>query len=455
MKKVISVLWITAIFRIDSRFTKLTKEPFMRGPPEALDGSLLLTPYLKEERVQDARKDAEVHLDVFQDITSYSGYFTVNETTSSNLFFWFFPSANNYAEDPVLLWLQGGPGGSSLFGLFTENGPFLVNNNGTVSLREYSWHKNHSILYIDQPVGTGFSFTSGPFLTDQEQIADHLYSGLIQFFTLFPELQKNGFFISGESYAGKYIPSLGSKIHHNNQNASLKINLQGLLIGNGLTDPVNQYKYGDFLYQLGFIDLNTLNSFHVMEENIKNLIIRGMHRYAHFYSLYIWSIYSSKTGLNNEYNYLKDYDDDPTEWENFLKRDNVQKAIHARSQNYSAINYDVYQALNADMTKSVANYVIELLDHYRVLVYNGQMDIIVSYASTVNYLQNLNFTAADQYKTVPRKIWRVGDRVAGYVKTAGNLTEVMVRNAGHMVPTDQPEAVYNLIFNFVRSKPIA
>jgi len=181
------------------------------------------------------------------------------------LFFWFFPSASNYSTDPVLLWLQGGPGVSSLYGLFAENGPFDVVN-GTVRLREYSWHKNYSVLYIDQPVGTGYSFTHGRYVSNQTQVGEHLYSALTQFFTVFSELQKNAFFISGESYGGKYVPAISYTIHQRNPTALVKINLQGLIIGNGLSDPIHQFNYGDLLYQIGLIDINTLHLFEDQEK---------------------------------------------------------------------------------------------------------------------------------------------------------------------------------------------
>lgn len=103
--------------------------------------------------------------------------------------------------------------------------------------------------------------------------------------------------------------------------------------------------------------------------------------------------------------------------------------------------------------QSVAPWISTLLSHYRVLTYNGQLDIIVAYPLTENYLQNLQFSGADQYKRAERFQWRVGTDLAGYVKQAGNLTEVLVRNAGHMVPTDQPKWAWDLMSRFTRNKP--
>lgn len=104
-----------------------------------------------------------------------------------------------------MMWLmsrnnfQGGPGASSLYGLFVENGPFIVNETGGVNIRQYRWTKQQSVIYIDNPAGTGFSFTDPEGIpTEQTQIGNELYEALQQFFKLFPEFQKNQFFLTGK-----------------------------------------------------------------------------------------------------------------------------------------------------------------------------------------------------------------------------------------------------------------
>ncbi|XP_019871173.2 venom serine carboxypeptidase-like [Aethina tumida] len=90
-----------------------------------------------------------------------------------------------------------------MFSIFTQHGPFQFTREGDMFLREYSSNKNHTVLYIDNPVGTGFSFTDeGGYTQNQTKVADSLYSCLQQFFKLFPELQDNDFFVTGESFGG-------------------------------------------------------------------------------------------------------------------------------------------------------------------------------------------------------------------------------------------------------------
>lgn len=219
------------------------------------DGALLLTPMIRSGRIDEARAACKVE-PMKAAIESYSGYLTVDEVHNSNLFFWFFPAMSGAATAPVLLWLQGGPGASSLYAVFNEHGPFLVNKCQGLKLRNHTWVSTYSVLYVDNPVGTGFSFTGDDagYSTGQTAVGLNMYEALIQFFTLFPEYQQNDFYVTGESYAGKYVPAVSYAIHLNNPDASFKINLKGLAIGNGLVDPINQLVHSEYLYQYGFID---------------------------------------------------------------------------------------------------------------------------------------------------------------------------------------------------------
>lgn len=145
-----------------------------------VDSKLILTPYVKSGEVWKARRLARVNPDPFLNVTSFSGYLTVNESLNSNLWFWFFPAESvgefyqaesvyeeegdegsrtyenllgrNLKDTPLILWLQGGPGSSSLFGLFTENGPFFVNEDQVTIRSEYRkmWQRGGQQVEVDQ-----------------------------------------------------------------------------------------------------------------------------------------------------------------------------------------------------------------------------------------------------------------------------------------------------------------
>ncbi|KAJ4443403.1 hypothetical protein ANN_05071 [Periplaneta americana] len=441
---------------ISSRLLAEEGEVEVTFTEEEVGSPLILTPYVQSGKVEEAQNLSAVRGGPFSDdIPSYSGYFTVNENFNSNMFFWFFPAENDYENAPIVLWLQGGPGASSLSGLFYEIGPYHISENGSSLLKNpYSWHKNHSLIFFENPVGTGFSFSNFEgYAQNEDQVAAQLYSAITQFFTMFPQLQSLPFFIAGESYAGKYVPALAYTIHKQNPTAQLKINLQGIAVGNGLSDPPSQYKYSDLLYQIGLVDTSTYIMMQAQEKVISKLLQEDKSFDA--WSMNLLTAQDSNTFVSN-YNFLKEpesLDDMFYNLNEFMQQIEVRKAIHVGNTNFSIINNIVYDVLAPnDWATSVRPWLEELIDNYRVLYYSGQLDIIVAYVLSVNMYNKLEFSKATEYREAKRLLWNVNGRLAGFMKTGGNFTEVLVRNAGHMVPQDQPEWAFDLINRFTRNK---
>ncbi|XP_050074545.1 venom serine carboxypeptidase [Anopheles maculipalpis] len=435
------------------------------APNEDVGEPLFLTPFIANQSLAAGRDAARVkHSAIPADIDSYAGYLTVDEVTNSNLFFWYF-AAKLDRQAPVVLWLQGGPGASSLYGLFTENGPFSVQNNMHLKPRKYSWHLNHHLIYIDNPVGTGFSFTDKEegYSTNETHVGANLHNALQQFFTLFPDLQQLPFFVTGESYAGKYVPAVAHTIHRNNADAKVKLNLKGLAIGNGLCDPFHQLVYGDYLYQLGLIDGNTRDQFHQYEAKGRDCISKKDFQCAfNVFDELIngdqypsGSLFKNASGFTTYFNYLETVPDPADEYMGkFLQLPETRRAIHVGNNSFHDLEGEnkVEDHLKLDVMQSVMPYLNELLHSYRVVIYNGQLDIIVAYPLTMNYVTKLNFPGMDEYKKAPRHIWRVDGEIAGYAKEAGNLVEVLVRNAGHMVPKDRPKWALDMVMRLTHGK---
>lgn len=148
----LTVLWVEARL-FTNPYPKV--ETFVQDDGDLGPGEpLFLTPLIKANKIQEAQSEAFVNdSEILQFAESYAGYLTVNVTYNSNLFFWYFKAKLNPESAPLVLWLQGGPGASSLFGLFTENGPFSVSKKLKLVKRQYSWHLNHHLIYMDNPVG--------------------------------------------------------------------------------------------------------------------------------------------------------------------------------------------------------------------------------------------------------------------------------------------------------------
>uniref|UniRef100_A0A674P6Z5 Carboxypeptidase vitellogenic like n=1 Tax=Takifugu rubripes TaxID=31033 RepID=A0A674P6Z5_TAKRU len=415
------------------------------GPPNAGDpGSpLFLTPYLEKGAIDEARKLSLVGELPGANVKSYAGYLTVNQKYNSNLFFWFFPALKASEKAPVLLWLQGGPGGSSMFGLFVEHGPYVVYKNMTVGFRDFAWTSSYSILYVDNPVGTGFSFTDDDrgFARNQDDV----------------DLSR----IS--SYAGKYVPAISYYIHKNNPTAKVKINLVGMAIGDGLCDPETMLGgYGDFMYQTGMID--ELQRQYVIKQTDLGVTLIQQQKWVEAFQVFDALLngdldpnpfFQNATGCTNYYNYMECQEpEDQGYYSPFVNLPQVRHAIHVGNLTYHD-GSDVEKHLLEDVMKSVKPWLGVLMDNYRVLMYSGQLDVIVAAPLTERFLLTVNWTGAADYKTAPRFHWRVqpsDTEVAGYVRQVKEFYQIIIRGGGHILPYDQPARSFDMIDRFLSTR---
>jgi len=128
-----------------------------------------------------------------------------------DMFYWLFRSRRDPNTDPLVFWLTGGPGCSSEVAVFFENGAFKINPEDlSLSSWEYSWNAVSNIAFIDNPVGTGYSEATKISHLDktEEEIAANMYLFIQGFLVENPEYVGRDFYITGESYAGHYIPAI-------------------------------------------------------------------------------------------------------------------------------------------------------------------------------------------------------------------------------------------------------
>lgn len=175
----------------------------------------------------------------------YAGYVNIDEAHGKNLFYYFVESEGDPSKDPVVLWLNGGPGCSSFDAFVYEHGPFnfeAVNTTGTLPkmhLNQFSWSKVSSVIYLDSPVGVGLSYSNNAsdYVIGDVQTASDSHAFLLKWFQLYPEFLSNPFYIAGESYAGVYVPTLAYEVMKGIDAATTPVlNFKGYLVGNGVTD---------------------------------------------------------------------------------------------------------------------------------------------------------------------------------------------------------------------------
>ena len=316
------------------------------------------------------------------------------------------------------------------------------------------------MIYIDAPVGTGFSFTDDEscYARNQEMVRDDLFEALQQLYTLFPEIGNNDFYVVGESYGGKYGPAIAHKIHENKAIAKMK--LKGMAIGDGWSDPETQAYYSDFLYQISLIDIEEAKFMRAEQDKYIELIRKGDFVAA----LKVFaplvdgenSWLKNVTGFKWFNNFLKTgppSSEEGHEWDfkSFFKSSQSRRAIHVGTRMLSDGKI-VGQHLEADIMNSVKPWVATIMENYRVLLFNGQMDIIVAAPLTENYIRSIKWSGAEKYLKAPKAIWKLDpndEEVAGYLKKVGNFHRAILRNGGHNFVHDQPRVALALIDQFI------
>jgi len=188
----------------------------------------------------------------------YSGYLPISGS-DKQLHYLTALSQNDYTKDPVIVWFNGGPGCSSLLGFLQEHGPYTIKDGETnFTKNDYSWNKQATVIYIESPAGVGYSLCPNKSqcqFDDFNSSADNLQALEYLFINKFPELQTNKLYISGESYAGIYVPRLVQQLDWlignctANKSCSWVPNLTGFIVGNGVTD----YRYDNGLALLEMV----------------------------------------------------------------------------------------------------------------------------------------------------------------------------------------------------------
>uniref|UniRef100_A0A914DIQ3 Carboxypeptidase n=1 Tax=Acrobeloides nanus TaxID=290746 RepID=A0A914DIQ3_9BILA len=365
----------------------------------------------------------------------YSGY--LNAAPTRKIHYWFVRHQFASSTSPVLLWLNGGPGCSSLGGLIEELGPFHVSDNGnTVYENPWAWNKVGHVIFLESPAGVGFSYaTDNNTDTDDDQTAKDNYNSLVDFFTnKFPELKNQNFYITGESYAGVYVPTLAVLIANDKTNfPNFKVN--ELLDQADDLDPYN-------LYSVCYLDAGSRSKRNFIRNRLfKNAIAKNLKSPKQAATLPLCA------------------QDGNTE--TYLNRQDVRTALHIPSSvphwtDCANINYQ------SQYDNMITQFQTLLHKKVQILVYNGDVD---SVCNIIMNEQFINLLGLKVKGGTNRKAWHYNgsfadtSNVGGYFeKFTEGLDFASVRGSGHFVPEDKPreslQMIYNFIHNLAYSTPV-
>ncbi|XP_021724359.1 serine carboxypeptidase-like isoform X1 [Chenopodium quinoa] len=394
-----------------------------------------------------------------EDLGHHAGYYRLPHSKDARMFYFFFESRNR-KDDPVVIWLTGGPGCSSELALFYENGPYQIANNMSLVWNDYGWDKASNLIYVDQPIGTGFSYTSnsGDIRHDENGVSNDLYDFLQAFFKAHPQYAKNDFYITGESYAGHYIPAFAARVHNGNKaKEGLPINLKGFAIGNGLTHPEIQYKaYPDFALDNGIIKQAEHKSISEMvpacEQAIKQCGTDGKDSClnAYFACTNIFNKIMDYAGDTNYYDIRKKCETslcyDFSNMETLLNQKSVRKALGVGDIDFVSCSTEVYDAMQMDWMRNLEVGIPALLeDGIKLLVYAGEYDLICNWLGNSRWVHAVEWSGQKDFTAAPTVSFTVDNKEAGQMKSHGSLAFLKVHDAGHMVPMDQPKAALEML----------
>ncbi|EGV61812.1 carboxypeptidase C [Yamadazyma tenuis ATCC 10573] len=400
-------------------------------------------------------------------VNQYTGYLNV-EKLGKHFFFWFFESRNDPANDPIILWINGGPGCSSTTGLFFELGPSSINSTIQPVYNPYSWNANASVIFLDQPVGVGYSYTEGDQVKNTATAAKDFYVFVELFFQKFPEFRGNKFHIAGESYGGHYIPSFAAEIINN---ADRTFELSSVLIGNGITDPLIQYKAyrpmgcGEGGYK-SVLDEETCEQ---MDSDYPKcaVLTELCYKFQNPLTCVPATVFCEKklfgpydeTGLN-PYDIRRPCDEPGGECysgmnyiDEFLNSEYVKATVGAEVDIFTSCDDTVFQnfILDGDEMKPFQQYVAELLEKdVPVLLYAGDKDYICNWLGNHDWSDALEYSGHQAFESAPLRTWVTNNnKFAGQVKNYKKFTFLRVYDAGHMVPYDQPENSLDMVNTWI------
>uniref|UniRef100_A0A7N0TU37 Carboxypeptidase n=1 Tax=Kalanchoe fedtschenkoi TaxID=63787 RepID=A0A7N0TU37_KALFE len=437
-------------------------EDFIRNQAERLIRSFNLSPsksinIVRNKATEPAEKFVETKFrfpglaanstngSIDDDLGHHAGYIRIKHSYDARMFYYFFVSRGS-RNDPVVLWLTGGPGCTGNIALFYENGPFQINDDLSLKWNDFGWDKASNLLYVDQPTGTGFSYSSDrrDIRHDETGVSNDLYDFLQAFFDTHPEFVKNDFYITGESYAGHYIPALASRVHKGNKaKEGIHINLKGLAIGNGLTDSEYQYPaYADFALTNKLIS----KSDHDYLIQIANPKCVKLTQQCPIFIRVCSQYYDIRKQCDGDLCY------DFSNLEKFMRLDSIKKALSVEGIEFVTCSNIVHRAMTNDWMKDCEVMIPALLeDGIKVLIYAGEYDLICNWLGNYKWVNAMKWSGQRNFSKANITSYKVGGEEAGQLKSFGPLSFLKVHKAGHMVPMDQPNVSLEMLKRWMKT----
>ncbi|OCK73133.1 putative carboxypeptidase S1 [Lepidopterella palustris CBS 459.81] len=408
-------------------------------------------------------------------VNQYSGYLSVG--TNMNMWFWFFEARSNPTTAPLAAWFNGGPGCSSMIGLFQENGPcHFVNGASTPSLNPYSWNTYANMIYIDQPIGVGFSYGTDS-VTSTVTAAPYVWKLLQAFYAQFPQYENRDFGLFTESYGGHYGPEFAH--YFQQQNAAIdagtvtgqKIPIVALGINNGWFDPAIQEKaYIQFSYNNTYQSLISKSDYDSYMSTYESDCLPAIQACASSGSnsdcsnadntcyneiegplsqVADFDVYDIREPSNDPY--------PPSTYSTYLTKSSVVKAIGAKSTYQECPNapYNKFATTGDDARSFLDTLSAVVSTGLTTLIWAGDADWICNWFGGLAVANKIQYSGTSQFASAALAPYNVNGAEGGTFKTVDNLSFLRVFGAGHEVPYYQPELALQAFKQTMMKGPIS
>ncbi|VDO87352.1 unnamed protein product [Heligmosomoides polygyrus] len=381
--------------------------------------------------------------------------------------FWWLYAVKPANGRPLILWLQGGPGASSTgFGNFEETGPKKMDGSDNMA----SWLQVADLVYVDNPVGSGFSYVDSEeaLTTNVEQIGQDLLAWIRQFLVNHPEYRTRPFFIFCESYGGKMSAEFARVITQEVATGNLRMDFRGVALGDSWISAMDYVNtWGEYLYANSYLDTKQLARVNAQANSCQKEVEQNQWARATTCWSNMEELIEAETSGVSWYNILKYGGQD--DWSKkrrkrslfTFQRDALSSymdtTVRAKlgiipdSVKFGAQSNAVFNKQSGDFMKPNWDTVDGLLmNGTNVIVYNGNQDLICDSIGTEKWMNRLQWPGMPSYNSARKiKVSTTSFPLAGFKKRFENLSFYMVLRAGHMVAYDTPEAAVEIVKQIV------
>lgn len=397
--------------------------------------------------------------DIFLNELQVPGYIEIKN--GEKIFYWLFKARDLNQNAPLIITLPGGPGCSGMEYALEQNGPFRIDISTNKSLKSnpYSYNNIADVLFVDQPLGTGFSyaFNLNDIPDNIEKAAEDFLNFFQGFSSRYPDYQGRDIYLLGQAFGGHWaIIYTDYLLSH----MTTKYNIKGVLITNPMLAPTYQIlSYAPFMFHK-----KRINFVQYLQSYLASILTLVFHyfRKADIALMFNEMIYPIQAGYKTKTFSLYDITKpctipgcvDYNPLYSFINQINVRRALGvSETYNWTFCNSTVKNVLKSTYLQDITGPLQRMLDKFNIslFMFNGNHDWLVNTDGLLNFLDILKWSGQLEFRKAQFKDYHSDGKIVGLFKKAKNLFLVTLNESGHFVFQDQPEFAFDFVTRLIYS----